>query len=52
MEEIFFHVCHFPVKKMVSGHDYPILSSGLCPPLLFFLILKGWEGKFEGLKRG
>ena len=37
MEEIFFHVCHFPVKKMVSGHDYPFLSSGIRPPLLFFL---------------
>ncbi len=36
-EKSFFHVCHFLVKEMVFGHDFSCLSSGLCPPFLFFL---------------
>ena len=32
-EKSVFHVCHFLVREMVSGHDFSCLSSGLCPPL-------------------
>ena len=30
-------MCHILAKEMFSGCDFSCLSSGLCPPLLFFL---------------
>ena len=43
-------MCHLFVKEMVSGLNFSCLSSGLCPPLLFFL--KGGKASLKVLKKG